>query len=113
MSTFLHLPFEAGLASIVSLCAPQGRYGTQQARHSITTPICRVTMFRDGQPAEHASFFGTQGVWQWIEQELGCFQPKRLRTQLGQTNAQALSLLWGRLTAARLVPCEEGARASR
>lgn len=103
MSTFLHLPFEGGLASIVPVCAPQGRYGTGRQRSSLTTPVCRVTMFRDGRLAEQALFFGTGGVWQWIEQELGCFQPQRLRLQAGQTQAEAHHLLRARLTAARLV----------
>lgn len=102
MSMFLHLPFEDGLASIVSVCAPQGRYGTSRPRHTLTTPICRVMMFRAGRLAEQASFFGTAGVWQWIEQELGRFQPDRLRIQVGQTKAQALRQLLGRLEAARL-----------
>lgn len=82
-----HLPFQNGQVTIALRTAPQGRYGGGP-RYMLRQPICRVVLFRNGELAEQASFFGLEGVWSWITSELGPLMRERLCRQVGETNTQ-------------------------
>lgn len=99
---FRHLPFERGCASIVAACVPQGRVGLE--RYEARQRICHVVLFRDGQLAEQACFFGTSAVLDWIASELGALRLDRMRPGAGVDARQFVAHIRCALAAHGLLP---------
>lgn len=102
MTVFHHLPFENGTASVVTVCAPRGRYGNGETRYLVTKPACHVNVFRNEQLAESAIFFGTEPAAAWLKETLGEFRPDKLKPQPGVPPEVAVSTLRASLSQSRL-----------
>lgn len=104
VEVFRHLPFADGCATIVPACAPWSRHGTGQPRFALHLRICRVVLFRAGQPAQQASFFGAALTMAWMTAKLGPMCLERLQPSPGIDAIRFAHLLRLRLEARGLLP---------